>query len=140
VVADGVLYVAAHASGVWALDAATGQVLWRHETVGARAVAVAGERVWYTNVERPSVVALDRADGAPLWRSTFDLGAPSAPVAAAGLVFVSTTHDLYVLDGETGRFVERYAPAEGFTAPPATGGGRLFVLSNRGYLHAMEIR
>lgn len=139
VVQGDVLYVAAHASGVWALDARTGAERWHHEAVGALAVAVAGERVWYTNVERPAVVCLDRAAGAPVWRSTFDRGAPAAPLAAAGFVFVSTTDDLYVVDGETGRFVERFAPAEGFSAPPAAAGGRLFVLSNRGYLHAMDI-
>lgn len=139
VIHDGVLYVAAHATGVWALDPDTGEVRWHHEVVGAAAVTARGERVCYTNVERPALVCLDRAGGVPVWRSTFDQGTPSRPAAAGGFLFVSTTHDLYVVDGESGRFVERYAPAEGFTAPPAAGGGRLFVLSNRGYVHAMTI-
>ena len=139
VVDGGLLFVAAHATGVHALDARTGETRWKHAVVGASALTVAGARVWYTDVERPAVVCLDRETGGLLWRSAFGRGTPSAPEVAGGYVFVATTDDLYVVDGASGRFVERYAPAEGFSARPTAGGGRLFALSNRGYLHALTI-
>ncbi len=89
VLADGVLYVGSTDHSLYALEAATGKILWRHD-VGApvfAAVAREGDDL-VAGCYDGSVVVLNRRTGAESARTK--LGGPiaSAPVLAGGMVIV----------------------------------------------------
>ena len=78
VVVDGVMYVSTGAGNIFALDAATGAVKWKHETTfggNYRGVAVAEGRVF--SGERDSqLIALDQKTGALVWETPTQPGPP----------------------------------------------------------------
>jgi len=81
IVYRGVMYIAVpgggeSASGVWALDAATGELLWAYQPEGRvstrlKALAIYGDTVFFTapapRNEPSPIVALDAATGQVLW-------------------------------------------------------------------------
>jgi glucose dehydrogenase len=95
-VVGGRVYVETLRSNVYALDAATGKLLWKRvfERIvgGPNGLASAGDRLYgATDV---AAFALDRATGRVLWRHAItDRRRPvnSAPLVAGGLVVVGTT-------------------------------------------------
>jgi PQQ-dependent dehydrogenase (methanol/ethanol family) len=105
VVIDGVMYITSGAGSVFAIDAVTGAIRWKHTSqakVGAstnRGVAVAEGKV-FAGQRDNSLIALDQDTGALLWRtqlSTPGRGYTSAPaVYHDGLVYMG------VAGGENG--------------------------------------
>ena len=86
-VADGCVYVGTNRGWVFALNADTGELVWRHRTVdrdgkttAINATAAVVDGVVYLPVDRaaqdldqePYVLALDQATGAELWRMVVD--------------------------------------------------------------------
>ena len=140
VLVDGELFVSSNAGGVYAIAPRTGEVRWHHKTIGASRPAVSADTVYFTSLEDRVLGALDRGTGKLRWKSGFHRGTPSAPTVSGPYVFVSTTYVLMVADRSSGRMLERFSSAEGFTARSAAAGGRLFLLSNRGHLHALGVR
>jgi len=102
IVNDGVMYVTTPGAQVLALDAASGDLIWRYErelpddVVGMhptnRGVALYGERVYVGTVDA-FVVALDAATGQELWETAVEdyrhgYYVTLAPLAAEGKVMV----------------------------------------------------
>ena len=131
------IYVQTLRSNVYALDRATGRLLWRrrYDSVngGPNGLAVSGTRLFGST--STGVFALDRATGRQLWRVRLTSGRNPidvAPVAARGLVVTSTTGmhpggkgTLYALDQRTGRVRWRFVTIKGpwRDAREASGGG-----------------
>jgi outer membrane protein assembly factor BamB len=131
------VYVQSLNSNVYALDLATGHVVWRKRydklDGGPNGLAAAGGRIF--GATDTGVFALDRATGRQLWRVRLTTGSQPidvAPVAAGGLVVTSTTGmrpggkgTLYALDGRTGRVRWRFVTIKEPWAVPteASGGG-----------------
>ena len=143
IVVDGRMYVTGSWSIVYALDAATGEELWRYDPkvpkswaqyaccdVVNRGVAVWGDSVFVGTLDG-YLVAIDAATGEERWRvDTIDRKPPytitGAPRVAKGLVFIGNGGaDLGVrgyisaYDAETGELRWRFYtvpgnPAEGF--------------------------
>jgi alcohol dehydrogenase (cytochrome c) len=136
-VVGGRVYVQTLRSNVYALDLATGRVLWRrlyHRVDGGpNGLAAAGDALFGST--NTSVFALDPATGRQLWIRR--LTSPKqpinvAPVAAAGMVVTSTTGmkppargTLIALDERTGRVRWRFVTIKKRWAVPteAAGGG-----------------
>ena len=94
VVVDGVLYIASGAGNIFAIDAATGAVKWKHETTFAgnyRGVAVGEGRV-FSGERDNQLIALDQRTGALIWKTQIAdpvRGATSAPaIYHDGLVYM----------------------------------------------------
>ncbi len=89
VLADGTLYVGSADHGLYALDAATGKILWRHDAGAAiyASVALDGDKL-IAGCYDGSVLVLNRRDGVELARTK--LGGPiaSAPVVAGDMLIV----------------------------------------------------
>ena len=143
VVVDGRMYVTGSWSVVYALDAATGQELWRYDPqvpkswaqyaccdVVNRGVAILGDSVFVGTIDG-YLVAIDAETGEERWRAdTIDRKPPytitGAPRVAKGLVFIGNGGaDLGVrgylsaYDAETGELRWRFYtvpgnPADGF--------------------------
>ena len=103
-VLDGVVYVGCY-SGLYALDAATGDKKWNSETSATvySSPAIA-EGVVYIGAHNGRLYALDAANGAEMW--TFQTKWPiySSPAVAGGIVyFGSDDEKVYALDVRTGK-------------------------------------
>ena len=136
VVAGGVVYVQDMLSNVFALDLATGKVLWRRllldQNPGPNGLAVGGGRVY--GVTDYAVFALDASTGKFVWRRR--LATPTArfvdiaPQLAHGLVYVSTIGlppngrgILYALDASTGKIRWQFDTIKGTWHVPSQAGG-----------------
>jgi alcohol dehydrogenase (cytochrome c) len=131
IVLDGVMYLSTSRNHVYALDAATGRVVWRYvyplprdwvTFYGPwnRGVAVAGDRVFMGTIDN-HVVALDRKTGREVWRVNVEDGVQcgcnitAAPLVVRDKVIVGVTggdsaHRGYInaFDARTGRHVWRF--------------------------------
>lgn len=146
IVYRGVMYLstpggAEGSSGVWALDAATGEVLWRYEPEGRlssriKALAIYEDMVYYTapapRGEPSPVVALDAVTGEVRWRTpvTPETHTAGAVVVDGKVVSGRTCNtereNCYIAahDARTGEEVWRFhtAPGEGEPGDESWGG------------------
>ena len=136
VIDDGTVYVQDSGSTVYALDAHTGALRWRHAEAapndGPNGVAVAGKRVF--GATDTTAFALDARTGRPLWSHRLvgrrEQFVAIAPVVDRGRVYVSTQGfppggrgALYALSAKTGRVVWRFDTIARPWATPTAGGG-----------------
>jgi alcohol dehydrogenase (cytochrome c) len=94
---DGVMFVHAYGDEVWALDGATGRVLWRyqrHAAEGApraskKTMALYGDRLFVATAD-VHMVALDVRTGLPVWDTPVTgagaMRIPGGPIVAEGVV------------------------------------------------------
>jgi alcohol dehydrogenase (cytochrome c) len=136
VVSGDLVYLQDMRSNVFALDLATGKVVWRRlfgaTNPGPDGLAVDGGRVY--GATDSSAFALDAATGRIVWRhflvATTARYIDIAPQAAGGLVFLSTVGYppngrgvLYGLDAATGRTHWRLSTIKGRWRVPSEAGG-----------------
>jgi len=143
VIADGTVYVQDSASAVYALDAHTGALRWRHAEAapndGPNGVAVDRTRVY--GATDTTAFALDAATGESLWShrlvDPLEQFVAIAPVFDRGRVYVSTQGfppggrgAIYALDARTGKVVWRFDTiARPWPTPDAGGGGAWYAVS-----------
>ncbi len=113
VIAGGKIYTMDAQASVRALNAETGDLLWRHdlksrgeeeeEGVLGGGLAFSGGRLFATT-GFGDVIALAAASGKEIWRRPVMGPIRAAPTVKDGRVFIITiTNELHVLDAETGR-------------------------------------
>ena len=136
VVAGGRVYIQDMRSNVYALDLASGRLVWRRSfgdtNPGPNGLALAGGRVY--GATDTTVFALSAANGRLLW--TQDLVTPTArfvdvaPQVAAGTVYSATIGlppagrgVLYAIDARTGRVRWKLDTIKGRWAVPGEAGG-----------------
>jgi len=139
VVRDGLVFVASHAAGVYALDERGGGVRWRREDLpGATGLSLAGAELL---VSRPRALdVLTAASGESRYRVDVPAQSLTAPVVARGIVLVAgTQRDLYAISRAERAVVTLVSAGAGFAAAPAVSGRRAFVLSNTGVLYSLEV-
>jgi outer membrane protein assembly factor BamB len=129
------LYVGDWNGNVWALDARTGQTIWRFPTRGAvkGSVALSGHRLYVGSYDG-YVYCLAAKTGRLIWKhrgqgrlfgkSRFY----STPTAAYGRVFIgSTDGKMYSFGATTGRLIWSHATGGYVYASPAVWNGMVFV-------------
>ncbi|WP_128379313.1 PQQ-binding-like beta-propeller repeat protein [Streptomyces cavernae] len=127
---------------VTALDAARGEVRWRHAIdcqVAARPT-VAGATVHVSG--RAGVVrALDAGTGEPLWRYDTGGGAASDSCAVPGLLYVGDEAGrLHALRATTGERLWRYATGGAVESAPTVAGGVVYAGSADACVYALDER
>lgn len=137
IIVDGVMYISTAWSKVMALNAATGDVLWKFdpENIGAKAahaccdVVNRGVAVWngkvYVGTIDGRLIALDAATGEPVWQTvTVDQAKPytitMAPRAVRGKIIIGNSGAelgvrgyVSAYDAETGDLVWRFYTVPG---------------------------
>jgi outer membrane protein assembly factor BamB len=151
-VADGVVYFGSADHHVYAADLRSGQVKWKRETGGAvfGGAAVAKGIVCIASCDR-TIYGLDAATGDVKWTVKTG-GMTQSKVATDGQLFFVGTWDnqFRAIDAatgdvrwshkfgksRTGAYSFYFAPAIG---APTVGDGKVFVSSNDGHLHTVDI-
>ncbi len=133
----GRLFAASYKNGLYALDSQNGNVLWNVPANGTTSLLRRGD-VLYTAGDR-EVLAWLTDNGRQLWRVPLDEKAGQKPVFAEGLLIVPVNDALAFIDPATGLRRLSWDPGQGVTAAPVARGGRLYVLSNLGYLYALRL-
>ena len=118
VVADGCLYIGGGDGAVFALNADTGQVVWKAKVKGGvnASVAVEDGKVFAntSRIGKPAMVALDQGTGELLWDTTVDTQPGSdiysSPIYYKGLLFTGWSGGSAELGDES----DRYAFQGGF--------------------------
>jgi alcohol dehydrogenase (cytochrome c) len=119
----GVMYVALPGSGVRALDATTGLMLWEHKrssgNTRTKTLAIYDDLVFYTAPDG-FIVALDARTGDVRWETKTDGGLTSGPVVVEGKVLTGRTcggrrANCYIAahDAKTGKEAWKFFTAAG---------------------------
>jgi outer membrane protein assembly factor BamB len=116
---------------LWALDQATGSVVWSKAVsgyYGFSAAAYDQGLVFFVNAGG-TLAAYDAATGATEWSGQILQPAfvTSPPTAANGVVYVSASGWLYAFDELTGGMIAFTSVENGDHSSPAVSGGKVFV-------------
>jgi outer membrane protein assembly factor BamB len=141
-VVDGdTVYASSSSGGVYALDKATGLVRWHLTVEAAGPLTVDGSRIYVAAAEH-GVYALDR-QGHVVWRQgTSGGGEPARPVITGEyLLYALSEEGLFIADKRTGKLHQYFQPGDGVSSTPVVDPAldRLYVMSNRGFLYAMDL-
>ncbi len=133
----GHLFAAAYSGAIYALDVQTGQQEWVLKTPGASRLALGpGVLVAVTTTQ---VLGIGVRDGATRWTLPLE-GVPTGdPVVVGGRAAVPNSKGLLFIESSTGRLLRVFDPGTGVSAPAASQGQRLYVLSNGGDLLALDL-
>jgi len=142
VVAGGEAVFSSFRGGLFSLDPADGSILWRRgDLVMASGLAAQGDEL-YVSLTNKGVVRLSIAGaGETVWSSWFSSRTISDAVVYEGYVVVTdSSFGLIVLDRETGKVLDRFAPMWGSSAPADVVAGRVIVHSNGGSVYTFFIK
>ncbi len=150
VIAGSTTYVGTSSGRTFAIDTETGQSIWTAPEGALAPVLPVGGSVFLVNDEA-RLVRLDAATGAVIWsvempyfvaektRKRKAITAHYGPVLAGGrLVVVSGDEILRVFNPTDGALVATAEVPGGAATQPALAGGVLYVVSNKGQLHAFR--
>ncbi len=133
------LYAAASSGAILALDVRTGDTIWTSQAPGAAQVVLAGGLV--VAVTATSVHGISPVDGGTIWTAPLGAGgAAGAPVVVGKWILVPAgPGGLRWIEAASGRTLRVFDPGTGVSGPPASGAGRVYVLSNGGALFALDL-
>lgn len=116
VVAEGRVYVMDAEATISALDAADGELIWRHEPDDLAVEELLGGGLAYADgwlfatISSGTVLGLNAESGNEVWRQSLSLPLRSAPTVAEGRVLVlSADNQLYALEATSGTPTWRHA-------------------------------
>ncbi len=135
---SGRLYVASYHDGVFALSPETGETEWHTVRTGITHLLLGGEILYAVGDDQIS--ALSARDGRVVWSMKLRGSAAHMPVAVRNLLAVPASSALLFVDPRNGTVRTSWNPGKGVSATPAHADGRIYVLSNLGYVYALRIR
>ena len=133
----GQLFVASYRNGIFALEADTGDMVWNTTVGGVTSLLTRGQMLFATGDGRVDGYQAD--SGKLLWSLPLGERAAFAPVFAQGMLLVPIQRSLLFLDPKTGKSRLAWNPGDGISATPFVRGSQVFVLSNNGYLYALDV-
>jgi outer membrane protein assembly factor BamB len=151
-IAYGRIYVPQQRGRFFAVNAATGRIVWERKFRRCLAASpVVRDGVVYQAVmhklpcakwnrgARGFVIAMDARTGKTIWR--FDAGVvESSPLLHRGrLYFGSWDHHVYAVRARDGKLIWRYRADDEVNSAPAFAGGRIYVGTDGGRVHAIAV-
>jgi outer membrane protein assembly factor BamB len=142
VIADGHVYVASYATGLYELALGNGSVEWRDpERQGVVSLADAGPWLIAASA-RDGITAIDRASREIKWRRPLERGAPTSArvLSRRGILFYGESRGpLLAVAVHDGRELARLESGHGFNAAPSILGELGAILSNTGTLFVFRM-
>jgi outer membrane protein assembly factor BamB len=133
----GNVIVAAYKDGLFSVDPASGDILWRATMTGIVGLIARGDVVFASGDGQ--VVAVRASTGKVLWTTLLGQRAGLQPAIAAGWLMVPTGRSLLFLDPANGGIRHSFDPGKGITATPEVRGLDVYLLSNQGFVYALEM-
>jgi outer membrane protein assembly factor BamB len=137
-----ILYAASYQGRIAAIDVTRGQFIWARPFSSHTGVSVGSEAV-YSSDDRSHIWALDRNNGATLWKQdSLQARNVTRPVIYKDYLVVGDLEGyIHVMSRFDGRFVARtQVDSVGILVPPVVDGDRLLVLTRDGDLVAYTIK
>lgn len=133
------LYAAAYSGALLALDPDSGAPVW---TFRAPLVSrVVGGDGLIVAEGATQLHGLSPATGQPLWSVPLQGSAGAAPVFAGRWLLVPAQDGgLRFVEPSSGRTLRVFDSGSGVAGVPAVDGGRIYVLSNGGFLYALDLK
>lgn len=139
VLSGDVLLTSSYASGLYALDPATGSVVWSFPQPGISSI-VTSPLGPFIVAPRGGLIALDQR-GRQRWRQAFPRGVPSRPLVVGPYVIVGGTESgLHVASARRGKLQQVFNPGYGISAAATYADDTVAVLSNRGHLYVFDLQ
>ncbi len=148
---EGHVFAASYKDGVYALNAATGDIVWTTGRPGLTSLLIRGGVLFASG--DGSLTALETREGRTLW--TLDLSEPTskgtrgnnagqAAMLLGRSIVVPTSTALAFVEPSTGKVQSAWNPGRGISATPMRfdsdrHGSRLYVLSNLGTVYALHL-
>lgn len=128
-VAAGRLYFGTEDGGVYAIDGASGRIVWqRRVRANARAEVIAvGTRGVFVGANDKRVYLFDPAGGEQLWRKSFDSGVRYLAAVAGGVVVSASDNALYLVDERRGKEIWKRRLQGRITVPPLVADNSVLV-------------
>ncbi len=137
-IADGVVYAGAGDRRLYAVNAATGALVWRIQMDGDDAWLTEAGGVIYAS-GGSDLLAVDAATGNVLWRHDVGPVYYSIPSVVDGVVYVgSWGRSLHAIDAVTGELRWRYDTDGGVRSTPVVTEGAVYFRSTDGHLYAVD--
>jgi outer membrane protein assembly factor BamB len=133
----GNLVVAAYKDGLFSIDPGSGETLWHTTISGMVGLVSRGEVIFASGDAR--VIGVLASSGKVLWTTSLGERAGLQPALAAGWLIVPTGRSLLFLDPASGIIRLSFDPGKGITATPEVHGTNVFLLSNLGFVYALEM-
>ncbi len=141
VVVDGVVYQATEEwqfNTYYALDAATGEEIWRLEDGNGRRLGAVSDGMVYMGSELGRVFAVDAANGEERWSYQTGAVVGSAPVVAGSVLYVTNrAGNVVALDAATGAEIWQTQAGNPIENQPVVSGGVAYVVTMSGRLVAL---
>jgi outer membrane protein assembly factor BamB len=140
VVADGTVYVHDMDERLWAVDAASGETVWRRELNPGWLGPGLGDGTLVVPAER-GLVAFDATDGSERWRAVESLEPEfggASPLVVDGTVYMPLGVSLYALDAATGERRWRFPTGLPSKSMPAVDAGTVFFAGEDTYVYALD--
>lgn len=141
VLRDGVLYMASYQGRVVAIDVRRGQLSWARKMSIVSGVELSGSYL-FTADERDHVWALDRNNGATIWKQEkLQARSVTLPVAMNNTLVVADNQGyLHWLSQYDGHFIARILVDDsGIIVPPVVKGDRVFIQDRDGNVSAFKL-
>ena len=132
------LIVSSYNAGIYAIDAASQEVVWRIEGQGFQTPVLVGDML-YVATATGMLHAIDVPKGDVVWRKRVAKSVASRPLATRKYVLLPTSGGLLVLNRRTGTILSRLGDSHGFTSAPLLVNGTLYAFSNSGRFYALGI-
>lgn len=143
IVVDRVVYGLGNDGLAFALEATTGEVIWKRTVarLNASAPAFHDGRLYGVSLEPGQAFALDVKTGKTLWRKPLPGRSESSPMVDHGRVyFGSEVGTLYAVDARTGKSIWETSLGGEIKGAPALDRGILYIGTYAGDMHAVRAK
>lgn len=119
-------------AGMYALDKATGSLVWSNTTTNVEGTPVLSGNVLYiTGGYAQGTSAIDIATGKVIWTNTVDTY--ESPVLDNGKLYANGSTNVYCFDASTGKTLWTSATISDLAKSPAVSSGKVFVTTDFGF-------
>jgi outer membrane protein assembly factor BamB len=139
---DGTLYVNTFRGDTWAIEAATGKVVWRKVSTSPKpsTPAIAGDNL-IVSAKDGTVTALTRKSGKLVWQVRTGAIVESSPAVADDTVFFGATDGrLFAVDVDNGRIRWAYDTGGRINSSPSLAEGRVCITTYAGSIFCLRQR